>query len=140
VAISSLAERILPAVQAASSSLAERILPAVQAASSSLAERVLPAVQAASSSLAERILPAVHAATDPRIGLAFVPAVVRSLSKGASIADALQALREAAQRGLIELRPESGLGRLSSDERLLCVPGPEGTLLSWARLRRETGQ
>jgi hypothetical protein len=50
----------------------------------------------------------------------------------------LEAVREAAQRGLIELRPESGLGRLASDEQALCVAGPEGSRLSWARPVRES--
>jgi len=66
-------------------------------------------------------------------GLAFVPAVVAALGAGA--ADALLA---AARAGLVELRPESGLGRLTAAELAACPTMPDyftgGRLpLSWAR-------
>jgi hypothetical protein len=66
-------------------------------------------------------------------GLAFVPDVVRAFG-GRPVLDVVhEALRTAARRGLLELRPESGLGRLSEDDLALCVPGPQGSRLSWAR-------
>lgn len=66
-------------------------------------------------------------------GLVFVPTLVRALG-GPAARDAIhQALREAAARGLVELRPESGLGRLSDEDLSLCLPGPRGSRLSWAR-------
>jgi hypothetical protein len=66
-------------------------------------------------------------------GLVFVPTLVRALG-GASAREAVhEALRDAARRGLLELQPESGLGRLSEDDLALCIPGPQGSHLSWAR-------
>jgi hypothetical protein len=66
-------------------------------------------------------------------GLVFVPAIVRAFG-GQAARDAVhEALRAAARKGLLELRPESGLGRLSEDDVALCLPGPQGSHLSWAR-------
>ena len=66
-------------------------------------------------------------------GLVFVPAIVRALG-GRTARDAVhEALRTAAKRGLVELRPESGLGRLSEEDLAFCIPGPQGSRLSWAR-------
>jgi hypothetical protein len=87
--------------------------------------------------LVNRVAAAVAALVDPRLGLAFVPDLVRGLARASDVSVALAAVREAAQQGLIELRPESGLGRLSEDEQALCVSGPDGTWLSWARLAQE---
>jgi hypothetical protein len=72
---------------------------------------------------------------DPSMGLAFVPAIVRALAAGSSVSAAHAALTEAARRGQIELRPESGLGRLDQEERALCIPAIDGTPLSWLRIR-----
>ena len=68
-----------------------------------------------------------------RSGLVFVPTLVHALG-GPSARDIVHvALRDAAERGFLELRPESGLARLSAEELDLCVPGPQGSRLSWAR-------
>jgi hypothetical protein len=104
------------------------------------AHRGTSPAQALLASLDERVgraTAAVRGTTDPTMGLAFVPAVVRALSAEMSVAEALAALREAGRSGLIELRPESGLGRLTREERALCVPGVDGIPLSWARSRGE---
>jgi hypothetical protein len=79
------------------------------------------------------ILSVVRELVEPGYGLAFVPAVVREY--GAPIREAHADLIAAARRGDIELRPESGMGRLSAEELALCVPGPAGSdsVLSWAR-------
>ena len=67
------------------------------------------------------------------VGLAFVPDAVRVLA--ALGVPAVQAtLLDAARAGLVELQPESGVGRLTEEELALCPPGPQGTRLSWARL------
>ena len=78
------------------------------------------------------LLAVIRAKTDPRLRMAFVPDVVREL--GADVQAAHQALVQAARRGEIELRPESGLARLSRDELALCLPGPQGSILSWIRV------
>jgi hypothetical protein len=80
-----------------------------------------------------RVLRAVEGARDATLGLAFVPKVVALLAPVLDRDAAKVALLEAASRGLIELRPEGGLGRLSEAERLACPEGPQGTRLSWAR-------
>jgi len=45
------------------------------------------------------------------------------------------ALREAIRTGTIELRPESGMNRLSVLELALCPEGWQETRLSWTRCR-----
>jgi len=85
-----------------------------------------------------RILRAVEKARDATLGLSFVPKVVALLADELDRDAAKAALLEAASRGLLELRPEGGLGRLSEAERLACPEGPQGTRLSWARLTEES--
>jgi hypothetical protein len=67
-----------------------------------------------------------------------VPDVVRKLAgQGRSVEEARVALFEAAKQGSVELRPESGMGRLSpEDKRLVPVasyPGLGKVALSWVR-------
>jgi hypothetical protein len=95
--------------------------------------RVLAAPTKRSNSMVERVLQAVDDARDEQMGLSFVPSVIRSLHPELDTAQARAALLEAAKRGLLELRPEGGLARLSADELELCPPGPQGTRLSWAK-------
>lgn len=66
-----------------------------------------------------------------------VPDLLRAL--GAPFDDAKRALVEGAARGLFDLEPESGMGRLSPDDALLCPAGPMGTRLSWVRARADAG-
>lgn len=80
-----------------------------------------------------QLLAALDAARDERTGLSFVPAIVQRLAAAMAVSAAHDALLSAARRELIELRPEGGLARLSSEELALCPPGPAGTRLSWAR-------
>ena len=74
-------------------------------------------------------------------GMAFVPTVVaRAVAKGLRVLPAQQALLGLARSGSIELRPETGMGRLTHDESDLCpqVTDPmtrKPLPLSWARLR-----
>jgi hypothetical protein len=84
-----------------------------------------------------RLLGAVDKVRDPS-GLAFVPKIVASLGPEVDRETAKAALLEAESRGLLELRPETGLGRLSEAELLSCPEGAQGTRLSWAR-RTEVG-
>jgi hypothetical protein len=97
----------------------------------------LQAASCGSSITAAAVRRAVAAAVEPGLGLAFVPDVVRALARAVSVAEAIAALRDAAQGGIVELRPESGLGRLTTEERGLCVRGRDDILLSWARLSEE---
>ena len=62
-------------------------------------------------------------------GLSFVPDVVRKLAgQGRSVEEARVALFEAAKQGSVELRPESGMGRLSpEDKRLVPVASYPGS-------------
>jgi hypothetical protein len=81
-----------------------------------------------------QVLRAVDMALDAKLGMAFVPRVIELLGlEGLSIDVAKAAILEAASREAIELRPEGGLNRLSTAELLLCLPGPQGTQLSWAK-------
>lgn len=86
-----------------------------------------------SGSAMTRLLSAVDATRDPRTGLSFVPAIVARLKTELDSARVTAGLLEAARHGLLELRPEGGIQRLSPEELLLCPPGPQGTRLSWAR-------
>lgn len=66
-------------------------------------------------------------------GLTSVPKLVRLLG-GLSARDALHAeLLRGARAGRLELRPESGMGRLSAEDASFCISGPQGSRLSWVR-------
>jgi hypothetical protein len=95
--------------------------------------RVIAVPNRRSTSSVERVLRAVDEERDEQMGLSFVPSVIRSLHPELDPTQAQAALLEAAKRGLLELRPEGGLARLSADELELCPPGPQGTRLSWVK-------
>ncbi len=70
-------------------------------------------------------------------GLAFVPEVVRT--SGLPVDEVHKALVTLERKGAVELRPESGMGRLSQDELRLSVAGPAlpgmaPVRLSWVRM------
>jgi len=66
-------------------------------------------------------------------GLTWVPKLVRALG-GIAARDAVHAeLLRGARAGDLELRPESGMGRLSEEDAALCLAGPQGSRLSWVR-------
>lgn len=74
----------------------------------------------------------VEAQKEPS-GLTWVPKLVRLLG-GEAAREAVHAeLLRGARAGRFELRPESGMGRLSAEDAELCVPGPQGSRLSWVR-------
>jgi hypothetical protein len=79
------------------------------------------------------LLAAVDSTRDVRTGLSFVPAVVGRLAPTVDAGAAVKLLLSAAERELLELRPEGGIGRLSEAELSVCPAGPHGTRLSWAR-------
>jgi hypothetical protein len=99
-----------------------------------LDERPLGSLKKADrASALPRVMTAVDMARDPTLGLSFVPRIVALLAPDLDRDAAKLALLEAASRGLLELRPEGGLGRLSEAELFSCPEGPQGTRLSWAR-------
>lgn len=77
------------------------------------------------------VLDAVRRHASPATGLAPVPAIARAL--GTRLPDVREALLAAAAAGLVELRPESGVGLLAPADAALCPRGPDGWPLSWAR-------
>jgi hypothetical protein len=66
-----------------------------------------------------------------------VPELLRAL--GVPPEAGKRALLDGASRGLFDLEPESGLGRLSREDAELCPSGPMGTRLSWVRVREQQG-
>jgi hypothetical protein len=111
--------------------------------------KALPSVTASAPSAraASPTVKDVNAAIDARrepSGLTWVPDLVRAL--GGATPPAGDAVREAvhaellrgARSGDLELRPESGMGRLSPEDDALCISGPQGSRLSWVRRIRES--
>jgi hypothetical protein len=77
------------------------------------------------------VLVSVERHREATSGLTFVPTLVRALGHDRDAVHA--ALLRAANAGMLELRPESGMGRLSAEDQMLCLPGPRGSRLSWVR-------
>lgn len=80
-----------------------------------------------------RLLSVVEATRDPQTGLSFVPAIVATLRPQLGAETTTDVLLAAAMDGLLELRPEGGINRLSEQELSVCPEGPQGTRLSWVR-------
>ncbi len=78
-----------------------------------------------------QVIDLVAANIDQRIGLAFVPHV---LQQATDKWQAKLALLRAAELGLVELRPDGGLGRFTQAELDAAPDGPLGSKLMWARL------
>jgi hypothetical protein len=66
-----------------------------------------------------------------------VPDLLRAVGvpAGVPLEEGQRALVDGAARGLYELEPESGMGRLSREDAELCPAGPMGTRLSWVVAR-----
>lgn len=64
----------------------------------------------------------------------FVPELVRQLASRVPSARVKELLLLAARSGRVELRPESGIGLLSAEDRELCPITRDGTPLSYVRL------
>ena len=65
--------------------------------------------------------------------LVFVPDVVRRLAGELEVEQVHRALLAGSRAGRLELRPESGIQTLSPEDRRLCLPGPQGSVLSYVR-------
>ena len=96
-----------------------------------LSEAVLPSVPRVTSDTNDIAL-VVERHRDAS-GLTFVPTVVRAVGGEKSIPWVHSELLRGFREGRFELRPESGLGRLSEEELRYCIPGPQGSKLSWVR-------
>lgn len=88
----------------------------------------------ASRSAPQRVLEALRRIGDPHTGLARVPEVVRSVLGSMTVNAARQALLQLDTDGVIELRPESGIGLLCEEDAALCPRGARDVVLSFARL------
>lgn len=93
-----------------------------------------PAPRAAQDGVIERVLEGLAANADPQTGLASVPHLLRALAEEVPMDAARDALLGLARAGRVELRPESGVELLDPELRALCLPGPRGSLLSYARV------
>jgi hypothetical protein len=82
------------------------------------------------------VLAVARRVLDPHTGLVHVPAIVRAFD-GQPLERVQAALRAASQAGMLELRPESGIGLLSKDDAALCPKGMKGVVLSYARIIEE---
>jgi hypothetical protein len=104
-------------------------------------DQLLGALRARSVRLAQANSPDVEAEIarhQESSGLTSVPRLVRALG-GARARDAIHAeLLRAARAGRLELRPESGMGRLTPEDLALWIPGPQGSHLSWVRRIEES--
>jgi len=143
-ALSALAKRVSKAISSKTgatllrSDVADEIGPLVTAEPPAARAARMPlatsqAENTPSGSPMTKLLSAVDATRDPRTGLSFVPAIVARLKTELDSSRVTAALLKAAQDGLLELRPEGGIQRLSPEELQVCPPGPQGTRLSWAR-------
>ena len=96
-----------------------------------------PPVGAAPKASSSSVAALAKTLADPRAGgLVFVPTLYAALlSEGMSEVQARAAILKADSRGEIQLRPEGGINRLTPRERDLSIPGPQGTILSWASIR-----
>ena len=70
---------------------------------------------------------------DPSLKLVRIPDLVRALASRFSTEVVHLALSKAAENGVIELRPDAGTEFLKSEDMSLCLPGPRGTVFSYAR-------
>lgn len=127
--LSLLASDAKAALSEAVTAIAER----GDARSAANAARASKAEQKPAEEALRTLLAAVDSTCDVRTGLSFVPSVVGRLAPQLEARAALELLLAAAERELLELRPEGGIGRLSEAELSVCPLGPHGTRLSWAR-------
>jgi len=98
-----------------------------------LRDQVEPAKPRRAASLPERIEQRMPSMVDDRLGLIPLPKLVQSfVDEGCTVAEIHRAILSLES---VELRPESGMGRLSKGDAALCPREGEGVPLSWARIR-----
>ncbi|XXY16750.1 hypothetical protein WME88_51795 [Sorangium sp. So ce216] len=81
----------------------------------------------------EMVVNEIRNLEEPPIPLVWVPDLVRNLAHRMSKQQVHGSLLAAQRRGIVELRPESGVNRLSPADAALCPPDPDGIPLSHAR-------
>ena len=89
---------------------------------------------AASAATVKAALLDAFAGASAPTGLVRVPAVIETLEPVYARAALLAALDALARAGAVELRPESGLQRMSEEDRARCLMALDGTPLSYARV------
>ena len=97
------------------------------------AEPVAQSGQPEREELVELLVAQAGRLLQPELQLCFVPDLVLALLPDHGLARVHEALAQAVRRGRLELRPESGMNRLSQVELALCPPGLQGSRLSWVR-------
>jgi hypothetical protein len=71
----------------------------------------------------------------PSVKLVRIAELVRTLEPRLPKIDVHRVLTKAFDAGSIELRPDGGTEFLNAEDALLCIPGPRGTVFSYARRR-----
>jgi hypothetical protein len=83
---------------------------------------------------AERlVVDALRQLENPNIKLVRIADLVRTLESQVPKHEVHRVLSKAFDRGTIELRPDGGSEFLKAEDAALCIPGPRGTIFSYAR-------
>ena len=87
-----------------------------------------------SASVAEKIVQELISRRDSQTGEVQIVDLVSSLNAvGIQTSDIHRILLDFSSQGRVELRPDSGFGLLTDEQRALCLRGPHGSTLSAAR-------
>jgi len=97
-----------------------------------------PASTSPSPSLVEELCAALR--REERHGLIYLPNAIRTLHPPVALGLLHASLLALAERGTLELRPESGAEFLSPNDAALCPRGPRDTVLSYARWVKDAGR
>lgn len=79
------------------------------------------------------VVDAVEKLEDPNLKLVRIADLVRKLAPQLSKDEVHRVLARAFELGTIELRPDAGTEFLKAEDVALCLPGPRGTVFSYAR-------
>jgi hypothetical protein len=93
-----------------------------------------PKIEPKDSTLEMRdVYEALRQNQNERIGLMYVPDVVRAVERRVPIDRVHAVLRLLVERGVLELRPDAGGEFLRAEDAALCLPGPRKTVFAYAR-------
>jgi hypothetical protein len=79
------------------------------------------------------VVDALRQLESPNIKLVRIADLVRTLESQIPKREVHRALSKAFEGGTIELRPDGGSEFLKPEDAVLCIPGPRGTIFSYAR-------